>query len=432
MRVFIIDANHQPLAPTTPRRARKLLNSGKAAVYRRFPFTLILKREVEPFMVPPLRIKLDPGSRTTGMTVVNDATGEVVFAAEIEHRGEVVRQKLAARRAQRRNRRQRQTRYRKAKFANRRLKIGWMPPSLKSRLTNILTWTERIRRYCPVSAITLELVKFDTQLMQNASVEGIEYQQGELAGYELREFLLEKFNRRCAYCGQQNVPLQVEHIVPRARGGSNRVSNLTIACQPCNQRKGTQTAEEFGFPEVQTQVKQPLKDAAAVNTTRWELFQRLQTIGLPLETGSGGLTKYNRTQRGLQKGHWQDAACTGASTPQHLLVDEVNPLLITATGRGSRQMCGTDRFGFPVRHRTRNKTVRGFQTGDMVRAVVPSGRKTSGVHFGRVLVRASGSFDLRTRAGRIGGINARYCTTIHRNDGYQYCFQKPTARPIQA
>jgi 5-methylcytosine-specific restriction endonuclease McrA len=84
----------------------------------------------------------------------------------------------------------------------------------------------------------MELVKFDTQLMENPDISGIEYQQGELAGYEVREYLLEKWGRKCAYCSETDLPLQIEHIIPRSRGGSDRVSNLTLACEGCNRLKG--------------------------------------------------------------------------------------------------------------------------------------------------------------------------------------------------
>ena len=182
-----------------------------------------------------------------------------------------------------------------------------------------------------------------------AEISGIEYQQGTLEGYEIREYLLEKFGRKCAYCDATNVRLQVEHIVPKVRHGSSRVSNLTIACQPCNDAKGTRTAEEFGHPDIQAQAKQPLRDAAAVNATRWALYHRLAALGLPLETGTGGRTKWNRTTRELPKTHWTDAACVGASTPQLLKTAGVVPLLIAAMGRHSRQMCRTNAAAFPTR-----------------------------------------------------------------------------------
>jgi hypothetical protein len=190
--VFVIDTNHQPVDPVHPGRARLLLSEGKAAVYRRFPFTIILKIEIKEPAVQPLRIKLDPGSRTTGIAIVNDVTGNVIFAAELSHRGQKIKAALDDRRAIRRSRRQRKTRYRKPRWSNRTRKAGWLPPSLESRVSNVLTWVNRMARYCPITAISMELVRFDMQLMEDAEVSGVQYQQGTLAGYEAREYLLEK------------------------------------------------------------------------------------------------------------------------------------------------------------------------------------------------------------------------------------------------
>jgi 5-methylcytosine-specific restriction endonuclease McrA len=295
-KVFLLNANKEPLDHIEAGWARKLLKAGKAAVFRRFPFTLILKQEIAtPSAAQPLRVRLDPGSRTTGIAVINDATGEVVFGAELEHRGQLIVKRLQERRAIRRGRRSRKTRYRQPRYLNRRRPAGWLPPSLDSRIANIVTWVKRLASWCPVGAISMELVKFDTQLMQNPEISGVEYQQGKLAGYEVRQYLLEKWGRKCAYCGAENMALQVEHLLPRARGGANRVSNLTLACEKCNQKKGTRTAAEFGYPQLEKQAKAPLRDTSAVNATRWKLYHRLEELGLPLETGSGGLSKYNRT-----------------------------------------------------------------------------------------------------------------------------------------
>jgi 5-methylcytosine-specific restriction endonuclease McrA len=423
--VFVLDTNKQPLAPVHPGRARILLASGQAAVYRRYPFTLILQRAVPQPHIQPLRVKLDPGSKTTGLAVVNDATGQVVFAAEVAHRGQQIKAALDKRRAVRRCRRQRKTRYRKPRFNNRTRRQGWLPPSLESRIANVLTWVRRLQRSCPIGAISLELVKFDVQQLEQPAIAGVEYQQGTLAGYEVRAYLLEKWGRQCAYCGAMNVPLQIEHLVCRARGGTSRVRNLTLACEPCNSRKGTQDIHEFLkdkpdlLKRLLAQAKAPLRDTAAVNCTRWALYERLQAFGLPVECGSGGLTKYNRTQRGLPKSHWLDAVCVGKSTPECLSIDGVVPLLITAKGHGSRQMCRMNRFGFPRTSPKVAKHVRGFQTGDLVCAVVPTGRK-AGTYVGRVAVRSSGSFNITTPAGTVQGISSRHCRPLQRCDGYQY------------
>ncbi len=235
--VFVLDTNRQPLDPCHSARARELLRKGRAAVLRRYPFTIILK-DRDGGAVTSHRLKLDPGSKTTGIAIVQEATGRVVWAGQLAHRGQLIRDSLLARRAIRRSRRQRKTRYRKARFLNRRRRDRWLAPSLQHRVLTTLTWARRLARVCPIAAISVELARFDTQLMQNPQVAGVAYQQGTLAGYEVREYLLEKWSRRCAYCGATSLPLQIEHLVPRARGGSDRVSNLTLACESCNQRKG--------------------------------------------------------------------------------------------------------------------------------------------------------------------------------------------------
>jgi 5-methylcytosine-specific restriction endonuclease McrA len=217
-KVFVVDSNRQPLNPVHPGRARLLLSTGRAAVLKRYPFTIVLKRVVDQPRVNPLRVKLDPGSKTTGIAIVNDVSGEVVFAAELSHRGQAIKAALDARRAVRRSRRNRKTRYRKPRFQNRRRRAGWLSPSVESRVANVLAWINRLRQLCPITAISMELVRFDTQLMEKPDITGVQYQQGTLAGYEVREYLLEKWNRQCAYCGKANIPLQVEHIHPTRKG----------------------------------------------------------------------------------------------------------------------------------------------------------------------------------------------------------------------
>ena len=335
--VFVVDTNKQPLNTIHPGEARLLLTRGKAAVLKRYPFTIILKVAIDDPVIAELRIKIDLGSKTTGIAIVNDLSGEIVFAAELTHRGQQIKSDLDDRRGVRRGRRKRHTRYRQPKWQNRRRPKGWLPPSLQSRISNVITWVGRLMRVCHITNISMELVKFDMQAIENPEVAGVEYQQGTLAGYELREYLLEKWKRACTYCGKENIPLQVEHIVPRASGGSNRVSNLCLACEKCNQRKGTRDVKDFlkKKPEllkkILAQAKAPLKDAAAMNATRWEVFSKLQALGLPIECGSGGLTKYNRITRELPKTHWLDAACVGASTPECIKVTGVMPLVLPLT-----------------------------------------------------------------------------------------------------
>lgn len=406
--------------PCYPARARELLDRGKAAVFRRYPFTIILNYEIKPDN-QPIAFKVDAGSKTTGLALVADFKRgkRCIWAGELIHRGQQIRDNLLSRRQLRRNRRNRKTRYRKPRFDNRRRLDGWLPPSLKSRVDNISTWLTRLYKFSPISNISMELVKFDTQKMENPEISGVEYQQGELMGYEIREYLLEKWKRQCAYCGVTNVALEIEHIVPKSRGGTNRISNLTIACTSCNQKKDKQTAQEFGFPQVQAQAKKPLKDASAVNTTRWELFRTLKQTGLPLEIDTGGRTKYNRRQQNYPKAHWLDAVCVGESGNNVFVDKDISPLLIQATGRQSRQMCRVNKYGFPRTKAKQSRLVEGFQTGDIIKAIIPEGKK-AGTYIGRVAVRSSGFFNIKTKTETVQGVNYKYCQPIHQSDGYTY------------
>ncbi|MBE9217604.1 RNA-guided endonuclease IscB [Dolichospermum flos-aquae] len=382
-KAFVLDTKKRPLDPIHSAQARQLLRSKKAAIYRQFPFTIILKESRSDSPISPLRLKIDPGAKFTGMALVNDANGEVVFAAELKHRGFAIRDALTSRRQLRRSRRARKTRYRQPRFLNRTRPERWLAPSLQSRIENIKTWVERLRKLAPIEAISQELVRFNMQLMTNPDIQGKEYQRG-----------------------------------------SNSITNLTLSCEKCNTKKGTKDIKYFlkkdplKLEKILKQAKRPLADAAAVNTTRTALLEVLKATGLPVETGSGGLTKFNRSEQNLEKTHWIDAACVGKSTPI-LNIKGVKPLLITANGHGSRQSCRTDKYGFPSRHVPREKIHFGFQTGDIAKAVVTAGKKI-GTYVGKVAIRSTGSFNISTKNGLIQGRSHKFCKRIHAKDGYSY------------
>ncbi|MEO1433225.1 MAG: RNA-guided endonuclease IscB [Cyanobacteria bacterium J06633_8] len=421
--VFLLDTDKQPLNPITPRQARKLLEKGKASVFRNYPFTLILKYSVENPTIYPLTLKIDPGSKTTGIAILSGDL--VLWVAQIEHRGQQIKDSLESRAASRRSRRNRKTRYRAPRFDNRKRSEGWLAPSLMHRVQTTETWVKRLIKFCPIIEIWIERVRFDTQLMQNAEISGVEYQQGELAGYELREYLLEKWGRECAYCGKKDVPLQVEHIHPKSKGGSSRVSNLTLACKCCNQKKGNKPVEEFlkKKPEVLKKIKkgakQPLKDAAAVNSTRNKIVETLSNV-LPTRGFTGGQTKFNRCRLELPKDHHIDAACVG--DVENLTFYATQPLRIKSTGHGCRQYQNVNKYGVPHgKPKSKDPFVKGFRTGDIGRAVVTSGKKI-GTYIGRLAVRSSGSFNVTTKTGKVQGISYKYFIKLHSVDGYSYSF----------
>ena len=393
--------------------AAKLLKSGKAAIYRRFPFTIILKKKCTPSNQAQVELKIDPGSQTTGLALVlNDA---LVWCGELNHRGSLIKKKLDSRRASRRLRRSK-LRYRKPRFLNRTRPKGWLAPSLEHRVLTTLTWVKRLIKLAPVDLIAIELVRFDTQKLEAPEISGIEYQQGDLLGYEIREYLLEKWGRKCTYCAQENVPLQVEHIVPKALKGSNRLSNLCLACPKCNQKKGIKPIEQFLAKKpnllkaILSQAKNPLSDAAAINATRWKLFNGLKKTGLPVTTGTGGQTKFNRQRLGLEKTHFYDAACVGQVHSLEVLSNQ--PLIITCKGHGGRQKAVLNKYGYPIRYNPL-KPIKGWQSGDL--AIDNLG------NLGRVNPRSkSNSFNFTIFGQKAKSIHVNKLRRVHQKDGYTY------------
>ena len=230
--------------------------------------------------------------------------------------------------------------------------------------------------------------------------------------------LLLKYAYQCVYCGIRDTSFEIDHILPRSRGGSNRIANLALACHDCNQQKGAQTAAEWGHPEVEAQAKTPLRDATAVNATRNKLVEELAMFGLPIGTWTGGRTRWNRARFGIAKTHALDALCVGDLAG--ILVGRLKTVVITATGRGEHCRTNWSNKGFPRGYRLRQKQVKGFKTGDRVRAVVPDRLKTRGIHIGRVQVRKTGCFDIQTHEREVEGVNAIYCSLVQRGDGYAY------------
>jgi hypothetical protein len=323
MAVFVLDKRKQALMPCSEKRARLLLSRGLAVVHRTYPFAIRLKQRIGGEM-QPVQVKLDPGSKTTGVALVVLLKDRIktLNLFHLEHRGQAIKNALEARRGHRRMRRAKLW-YRPARFDNRTRKDGWLPPSLQHRVDTTVSLVNKLSRLVPVSEIVVERVKFDMQLIQNPEITGREYQQGTLAGYTVKEYLLEKHSRTCVYCGGvsgDNI-LEVEHIVPKSKGGTDSVKNLTLSCKCCNQHKRADSLEQWssrlgknkldtarkaGIKRVASGKAGTLKHAAAVNATRNRLVKDLACIGILYKPAQ---TKLTRHQQRIPKDHCLDAVC---------------------------------------------------------------------------------------------------------------------------
>lgn len=310
--VYVLSASGAPLMPTQRYgHVRRMLCSGRAKVVRRTPFTIQLTYESTSY-VQPVSLGIDTGSKHIGVSAVTES--RELYAGQVELRDDISGN-LTARRQYRRERRSRKTRYRKPRFDNRvRSKHkGWLAPSVEAKIETQMRVISNVCRILPVNDITVETAAFDTQKMQDPEIAGIKYQQGTLMGYEVREYLAEKFNHKCCYCGKpqgNGVHFEVEHLTPKARGGSDCITNLGWSCHDCNKKKGTMTCEEFGHPEVRTEAEAGMKHAAHMSIMRWTLYRRLKAVyGDKLHMTYGSVASYRRNAAGLNKTHVCDARC---------------------------------------------------------------------------------------------------------------------------
>ncbi|WP_258309713.1 RNA-guided endonuclease IscB [Streptomyces sp. CG 926] len=431
----------EPLMPCHPARARELLAGGRAVVARRAPFTIRLRQRTRAeSTVEGVQLRIDPGSKATGIAITeeqhrNGPKGRSAIARrglitiELRHRGQKIHSGMMRRAAYRRRRRSANLRYRAPRHDNRPRPHGWLPPSLRHRIDSTMAVVVRLCRYAPVLEIHVEHVAFDTSAFTEVMPSGAQGGESTHGASEIREFLLAKWERSCAYCDATGVPLNIDHVRARSRGGSDRVSNLVLACVPCNQAKGTTSVHAFladrpaRLERVIAQLRRPLQDVAATNATRLQLVTALAAQGVPVHTWSGGRTHWNRVAMGLPKSHTLDALVTGFFDHERgdsLVRIPAQVLVVGSTGRGSYARTTPDRFGFPRLRRPRRKIQHGYATGDLVSAVVPKG-KWAGRWVGRIAVRTGGQHRITTLTSRFD-VSHRNVRLLQRADGYTYGF----------
>ena len=422
--VLVVDKHKKPCNTISNAYARRLLFKKQAVIHKRFPFTIRLKNDNAVSKDRAYTVKIDPGSRHTGVAIADDKNS-VVMLAEIEHRGHLIKKDLDNRRMVRQKRRNRKTRYRPVRFLNRTRPEGWLAPSVKSRADNVINFVKKYKKLLNITKVMFENVSFDTaQMSSDNNLIGTVYQQGPLYNTNLREFIFSKTKGRCSYCGAKAT--EIDHIIPRANGGTDSTYNLTPACKACNEKKSNLTLKEFGKlmnkDYSHLKPKKLPKDASIVQLARNYMVKEITKLVSDTTTHDAWLTKYNRDSLGLPKEHYYDALSVG-EIPNNFNFFTDKVLLISAKGRGSRQMCKVNKYGFPGTKPKGSKLVEGFQTGDIVKAIVPKGLK-KGEYLGKVAVRSNGYFNIQTKTKTIQGIGFEYCHIIQRGDGYSYIYKE--------
>ena len=399
-----------------------------------------------------IQVGIDPGAKTTGIAVIVDGT--LVWSAQVQHRGERIRRALEQRRGARSARRCRRKRRagreaKPARWKYRTRPAGWLPPSLWHRVQSTVRWVKWCLRFATaggavVSFVRVEVSGFDVAKLRDPTLEGSDYQRGPLYRANLREAVYERDGRWCLYCGSAE-RLEIDHVVPRSRGGSDAPHNRVAACHACNHEKDNRRLEAW-LEEVEREAtprrratlldhhgnvlrytaalaagKVPLRAAAAVNVAAPRLALELAKLG-PVCECTGADTAAWRNNARLPKAHWIDALCavrrekTAASTSGR-------PLEISMIGRGRRLVVKRNASGFPrlkndgrIVDSHRETPPHGLRAGDTVRGNQPS-KKGQIVRGTLSTARHDGRCTVKTRAGARINCMANTLILMHRGTG---------------
>ena len=449
----VLNNDGTPLAPTRPSRARRWIETGKAAKeWKHGLFAVRLVSHLQEAVTPEISLNIDPGAKSTGIAVVvqkpnNETTA--IAGLEIHHRGDLVSRSMTTRKVHRRNRRSR-LRRRPARFLNRTRKEGWLPPSVLSKLSNITTTVRHLKDLFPISRIIIETNRFDPRLLRNPQVEGADYQHSERGQMQVREYVLQRDQRTCQYhqkCkGGKAKRLEVDHIVPRSQGGAYRIDNLITVCKPCNEAKSNQDLEAFlaqdpdRLKRVRQQLKKPMASATHMNQLVPLLQTALQNTGLPVTETDAVSTAHTRNELGIPKSHVNDALCLAEPLKVNNLPERLT--LIKAVGHGNRQMLsnpsryGTPRYkkgpngkqspyraycriprthqGFTTTpgHKLRQRRRQGITSGDLVFYQHPNDGKVQG--YATLTNR-----NFRVAAGKNKSVKTDQVTLLSRANGYR-------------
>jgi len=381
LRVYVVNLRNEPLMPTTPRKAKILLKSGEASVFKRTPFTIqLLHASGE--TKQPITLGVDSGFQNVGLSVITEK--EEVFSAEVKLRTDIVKLN-SEKRQYRRARRNRKTWHREPRFLNRKKDSGWLAPSIQHKLDSHIRLIDMVKKILPITKINIEVANFDIQKIKNQDIEGTDYQNGEQCGFwNVREYVLHRDGHICQHCRGKSGDkiLEVHHINTRQTGG-DRPDNLITLCGLCH--------EKVSQNKLQLKIKasKGYKAESFMSMVRWRLVNIIRDIGDIVSHTYGYITKGNRIALGISKSHANDAFVISGGTNQIRL----NGYLIQQVRKCNRKLYKGIRSHIK---NTATRFIRGFQRFDKVlwKGVFPT-RRSRGVEcfiFGR---RTSGYFDIR-------------------------------------
>ena len=329
LRVPVIGADNIPLMACHPEMANKLLSRGKAVPHRINGIYCIKMRHRTGAKadVPSLDLNISSGPKTTNMAVTTDGKRgmrRVFECLQIVHQPASERHK---RLKSNRHKFMKNQRSLKLKMWDRRrgkplaqghLGLSHLHQSDIYQIDNIVAWADSLTHLYPVSRIRIKSNRLNAKLMVNPKNGNTEYERNTLRGWQVRAYIFERDWHRCAYCDNGTAQLQIDHIVPQSRNGSNGIENLVMCCSDCNQKKADLSLEDFLAGDIQRLDSIYFRTAQSVDSSKKYLnnimpflVSQMGSIGLPISEWDSATTSWNRKRLGLQMNHSYDAALLG-------------------------------------------------------------------------------------------------------------------------
>ena len=300
MLVFVFNKHGKPLMPCSNKKARLLLKNGKAKIINYKPFTIQLLYGSSGYK-QKVSIGVDTGAKHIGVAITSE--NKVLAKGEIELRQDVTFL-IETRKTYRRSRRNRKTRYRKARFLNRKRKDGWLPPSLQSRINSTFHWIDKFISLVPNPQLNIEVGKFDSHKFVNPDVKGKYYQTGQMYGYyDVRYFVFARDNYTCQLCKKKGGILRTHHIRYKSKGGTDNPNNLITICNDCHTPENHKVGGIFWDWMTKSKKIKMYKEHPFMNILRIRIFRKYPEAKIVY----GSWTTPERKRLGLEKTHYNDS-----------------------------------------------------------------------------------------------------------------------------
>lgn len=319
--VFVLNVKGQPLMPTTPCKAKRLIKKGLARIVKTYPFFVIQMLVQTRDCKQEVTLGIDSGYENIGFSAVSSKKELISGTLVLDNK---TKMRLLERKLYRKGRRCRHHWYRESRFNNRKRHVGWLPPSIERRYQTHLELIKRIKLILPTNNVIIETANFDIQKIQNLNIKGKEYQQGKQLEFEnVKQYVLTRDKRTCQHCGKQNTRLEVHHIKFRSQGGTDRPDNLITLCSKCHKDLHK---NKFSIRKSSKEYKS--------NTFMSIIHKRFQKDIPDMYETFGYITKQQRLELGLKKTHYNDAFCIAGGSVQN----RVKPIELKQKHRNNRSL----------------------------------------------------------------------------------------------